>query len=178
MNPEFVSCRRELGEEKVAAFEAFCFHRAGTVARPFTALMCSPMFGDEKAVAAIVQRVFEAAKGDFDSERLCEALVRALEGPGVMPGLVEVRGGSSVLYVESRNIYQERGAPFTLENLLAPVHHGLSADPEFYFENVRGSGMDVLLGVFHLTKRGAEFCMACFPERVKKLLAAEKARNG
>lgn len=175
MDADFVRYRHELGEEKIAAFEAFCFHRADEVAKPYTALTNAPL--TQATADAVVRRVFDAAKGNYDTRLLCDALADALEGPGVMPGLVEVRGETGDYLVYSRNIYEERGAPFTLENLLAPVHYGLSSDPEFWFENVRGSETDVLVTCMHLTKRGLEFCVACFPERVRTLAAAEAARN-
>jgi hypothetical protein len=174
MNPEFERWRRELTEPVIEAFEALCFHRADEVAAPYTALMNAPALREEKGARSIMERVFDAANGNFDTELLTNALADAFEGPGCMPGLVEVRGEVGPYSLCSRNIYQERGALFTLDNLAPPRHRGLTSDPEYYFYDVRGSNTKVLFNCFHLTKLGLEFAQWAFPERIEKLRERER----
>lgn len=176
MNPNFERWRHELTEPGIEAFEAFCFHRADEVAAPYTALMNAPALRGEKAAKAIVDRVFDTANGNFDIERLVNALADALEGPGCMPGLVRVNTEVDGYDVFGRNIYGERGSPFTLQDLSPPLHRGLTSDPEYYFEDVRGSGVNALFNFYHLTEPGLEFAQWLWPERIEQLKKAEEAR--
>jgi hypothetical protein len=166
MDPDFERYRRELGEEKVEALLMLCFHRANEVPRPFAALREAAR-ADRDYFEARVKRAFEEANGNFDSEKLCEAIVRQIEGPGVMPGLVEVRGGTGEFWLESRNIQTERGGQLVPENINRLCVFGLTIDPEFYFENILGSGVDVLLTVDHVSKLGLAFCEEQFAERIE-----------
>lgn len=177
MNPDFERYRRELGEEKIAAFEALCFHLADKTAKPYAALRLAWRMEYREHAQAIADRVLDAAGGNFDSEALVNALAEAVEGPGVIPGLVEVTGGVGEWYVDSRNIYQERGEPFTLENLIPLCGYGLVRDPEHFFFDVRGTETTLMFGCFHVTEDGLEFCEAMFPERVRQLRQAEAARK-
>ena len=177
MNPEFVRYRRELGEEKIAAFEALCFHLANEVAKPYTALLNAWRIEHPEHAQEIADRVLDAANGNFDSVALTNALVAVVEGPGVIPGLVEVSYGTGKWNVWSRNIYMERGEPFTLDNLIPFCSYGIVRDPEHFFFDVRGTETQLMFNCFHVTKRGLEFARALFQERVEKLHKAEGARN-
>jgi hypothetical protein len=168
-NPDFVRYRRELVEAKIAAFGALCFHLAEETPKPYAALMDAWRMEYPEHAQAIADRVLDAANGNFDSAALTNALVAAVEGPGVIPGLVEVVGGTGEWYVESRNIYQERGEPFTLDNLIPLCGYGLVRDPEHFFFDVRGTEMRLMFNCFHVTKEGAAFCAWLFPERVEAL---------
>lgn len=177
MNPDFERWRRDLTEPGVTAFEAFCFHRADEVAAPYTALMNAPALRGEKAAKAIADRVFDAANGNYDIERLVNALADALEGPGCMPGLVRVNAMVDGYYdVIGRCIYKERGSPFTLQDLGPPLSRGLTSDPEYYFEDLRGSETNAFFNFYHLTEPGLEFAQWLWPERIEQLKKAEEAR--
>lgn len=172
MNEKFERYRRELSEAQLSAFGALCFHRAANTAQAYAALSRAPSLAQEAVAEAAVIRAADRLGEDWDTERLARAVVEEIEGPGCMPGLISVRGQRGDFFVFECNIYQERGEPFTLKNLLAPVHYGLSSDPEYYFENVRGREVDVLFNCFHVTKLGLEFCASVFPERMEELRRA------
>lgn len=178
MNPDFERWRSELTEPIIEAFETFCFHRADEVAAPYTALMNAPALRGEKPAKAIADRVFDAANGNFNIERLVNALAEALEGPGCMPGLVRVNTMADGFYdFIGRCIYKERGSPFTLQELGPPLHRGLTSDPEYYFEDVRGSGAGAFFNFYHLTEPGLEFAHWLWPERIEQLREREAARG-
>lgn len=193
MNPDFERYRRELGEEKFTAFEALCFHRADNVARPYTALQTAWRLEYSGHAQAVAYGVLDALNGNYDSDAVVNALAEALEGPGVIPGLVEVTGGTGDWYASSRNIYQERGDPFTLDNLIEFCSFGLVLDPEHFFFDVRNRNVidvpdrdpedeqtgdvTVMFNCFHVTQKGLAFAEQFFPERIEKLRQAEAARK-
>jgi hypothetical protein len=194
MNPKFERYHRELGEKKVAAFETLCFHLADKVEKPYTALESATNLSSFTHAQKIVYRVLDGLNGSYDSVGVASALIEAIEGPGVIPGLVEVTGGTGEFYAESRNIYLERGEPFTLDNLIDHCGYGLVEDPEHFFWDVRyryvidvphrddpfdeeTREVTVMFNCFHLTKMGLEFAQQFFPERIEALRKIEDARK-
>lgn len=191
MNPDFGRYREELGLEKIAAFETLCFHLADKVAKPYSALQSATNLSSFGHAQKIVYRVLDDLNGSYDSVGVGSALIEALEGPGVIPGLVEVRGGTGEWYSESRNIYLERGEPFTLDNLIPLCSYGIVDDHEHFFWDVRNRyvidvpdrdpdneetrDVTVMFNCFHVTKMGFEFAQMLFPERMEEMRKREGA---
>ena len=194
MNPDFERYRRELGPEKIAAFEALCFHLADKVANPYGAIQNAAKLSSFGHAQKIVYRVLDALNGSYDSVGVGSALIEALEGPGVIPGLVEVSGGTGEFYGESRNIYQERGEPFTLDNLITFCSFGMVNDPEHFFFDLRNRyvtdvpterdpddeesrDVTIMFNCFHVNESGFEFAQLLFPERMEALRKLEESRK-
>jgi hypothetical protein len=191
MGADFERYRKELGDEKVTAFMALCFHLADKVEKPYAALQNAANMSSFGHAQKIVYRVLDLLNGNFDSEAVGNALVEAFESPGVIPGLVEVRGGTGKWFIESRNIYQERGEPFTLDNLIPFCSFGIVNDPEHFFWDVRNRYLidvpdgdpddeqtrevTIMFNCFHVTQKGFEFAQFLFPDRMEEMRKREEA---
>ena len=164
------------------------------MAKPYSVLQNAQHFGSYEHAQKIVYRVLDDLNGSYDSVGVGNALVEALEGPGMMPGLVEVTGGTGEWYGESRNIYEERGEPFTLENLCSLLRE-LVDDPEYFFWDVRyryvtdvpaerdpdneeTREVTIMFNCFFVTQYGFEFAQYLFPERMEALRKLEESRKG
>lgn len=165
--------RKGLTAPELRCFEALAFHQTGRLEQPYAALKNSPALREGQIFKEQVRAAILASDAKPDLEKLGYAIASALEGPGCIPGLISVRALNELDFFEC-NIYNERGEPFTIENLVRLDSAGLVAHAEWCFDTLPERGIDVLGNYFHFTELGVEFCETYYGD---KMLALKKKRG-
>lgn len=153
--------RAKLTDQDMSAFAALCLHLPEQFAGWSTEYVLAQATGD----ITLMEYYAREASKYTDAEKICNTLVRRLEGPGRMPGTITVRSAGKTF---TRTVNSERGEPFSSEQLARLCATGIVHHPEFHYADLTG-GEQLDIDVYFLTHDGIEFALEMFPERLPRM---------